>query len=85
MASICSVTRMLPSSAPMLLPILPAQIKAVITGAISRTMLMATMAGNMLSAPKRAKVGRLCTVSTKPMMKAVIPTKGKVSAPFTVH
>jgi hypothetical protein len=57
MASICSVTFMEPSSAPMLDPILPAQMSAVITGPISRTTEMATMSGNMLSAPKRSKRG----------------------------
>ena len=48
----------------------------VITGAISRTTLMATIAGSMLSAPNLASVGLLCTVSTSPMMKAVMATRG---------
>ena len=45
MASISSVIFMLPSSAPMLLAILPAKMRAMITGPISRIMAMPTMAG----------------------------------------
>src|SRR5258708_37832153 len=68
-ASICSVTFIEPSSAPMLEPILPAQINAVMTGPISRTTDSDTIAGSHDSAPNRCNVGRDCTVRTRPMMK----------------
>src|SRR6187399_64267 len=80
-ASICSVTFMDPNSAPMLEPILPAQIKAVITGPISRITEIATIEGNHDSAPNSSRVGLDCTVSTIPIMAAVIPTNGKDSYP----
>ena len=77
MASICSVTRIDPSSAPIPDPILPAQISAVITGDISRTSETATIEGNSDSAPNSTSVGLDWIVSTKPMINAVIPTRGK--------
>ena len=76
MASICSVTFMLPNSAPMLEPMRPAQMSAVITGPISRTTEMETMAGSMVSAPNSANVGRDWIVRTRPMMNAVMATSG---------
>jgi len=45
MASICSVTFIEPNSAPILDPIFPAQIKAVIIGPISRIIEIPTMEG----------------------------------------
>src|ERR1035437_4365570 len=50
-ALICSVTFIDASSAPMPDPTFPAQIKAVITGPISRIMETPTIAGNQDSAP----------------------------------
>ena len=76
MASICSVTFIEPNSAPIPDAILPAQIKAVITGAISLISDNATIPGNHDSAPNSARVGRDCNVSTRPIMKPVIPTSG---------
>ena len=76
MASICSVTFIEPNSAPIPDAILPAQIKAVITGAISRIKDSETILGNQLSAPNCTIVGRDCTVKTNPMMKPVTMTKG---------
>ena len=51
-ASICSVTRIEPNSAPMPEPTFPAQINAVITGPISLINDTATIPGNMVIAPK---------------------------------
>src|SRR5690242_12402096 len=76
MASICSVTRIDPNSAPMPEPILPAQISAVITGEISRTSDTATIEGRSDSAPNSTKVGRDWMVSTNPIINAVIATSG---------
>ena len=56
-ASICSVTFMEASSAPIPDPILPAHIRAVITGPISRTMAMPTMEGIHDAAPNSTSVG----------------------------
>ena len=58
MASICSVTRIEPNSAPMPEPILPAQINEVTTGVISRTSEIDTIAGSKEAAPNSTKVGR---------------------------
>ena len=57
-ASICSVTFIEPSSAPIPDEIFPAQISAVITGAISLINESATIPGNQDSAPNLARVGR---------------------------
>jgi hypothetical protein len=57
MASICSVTFIEPNSAPIPEAIFPAQIKAVITGAISRIKDKETMLGNQDSAPNFNNVG----------------------------
>jgi len=75
-ASICSVTFIEPSSAPMPEPIFPAQIKAVITGPISRISETATIPGSMLTAPKSASTGRDCIVSTRPIMAPVTEING---------
>ena len=77
MASICSVTRMDPSSAPIPELILPAQINAVITGPISRTMEMLTMEGIQDSAPNSIRVGLDCRVKTRPSMNPVTPTSNR--------
>lgn len=57
-ASICSVTRIDPSSAPIPDPIFPAQISAVITGVISLTNETETMEGSNETAPNSTNVGR---------------------------
>src|SRR6185312_2649503 len=76
MASICSVTFMDPSSAPILELIFPAQITAVITGPISLITETLTMPGNRDTAPKLASEGRGCRVSTSPMIKEVTAVSG---------
>ena len=56
-ASICSVTRIEPSSAPIPELTLPAKISAVITGPNSLTIVIPTDPGKNASAPKRTSTG----------------------------
>ena len=56
-ASICSVTFIEPSSAPIAEPILPAQIRPVITGPISLTTAIYIIAGIRETAPNFSIVG----------------------------
>ena len=70
-ASICSVTRMEPSSAPMLDPTLPAQIIAVTNGANDFITAIATRDGSHDWAPNSASEGRDCLVNTTPVIKPV--------------
>src|SRR3954469_6930604 len=65
-ASICSVTFMEPSSAPMFEPTFPALIKPVTNGASALTMAIVTSDGNHDLAPKSDNEGRLCLVKTIP-------------------
>jgi len=83
MASICSVTFIEPNSAPIPDEIFPAQIRAVITGAISLISESATIPGSQDSAPNFTKVGRDCMVSTSPIMKPVMATSGNDLYPMT--
>ena len=71
--------------APMPEAIFPAQIKAVITGAISLINDSATIPGNHDSAPNSANVGRDCMVSTSPIINPVIPTSGSDLYPIIKH
>src|SRR6195952_3384424 len=70
-ASICSVTRMEPNSAPILEPTLPAAIKAVTNGANARIIAIDTKPGNHDDAPNCNKDGRDCLVKIKPTIKPV--------------
>ncbi len=70
-ASICSVTRMLPNSAPIFEPNFPAQISPVIKGPRERTTACETREGNHDSAPKDANDGWDCLVKTMPAKKEV--------------
>ena len=74
MASICSVTLIEPNSAPKLEAIRPEQIKAVITGHNSLTMEIPTILGIQDTSPNSIRVGLVCNVSTKPMIKPVVAT-----------
>ena len=76
-ASICSVTFMEPSSAPMFDPTLPAAIKAVTKGAKARIMAIATNDGNHEVAPNSANEGRDCLVKTSPVIKPVSEMSGR--------
>lgn len=71
MASICSVTRMEPSSAPMLEPTLPAAISAVTNGASARIIAIDTNDGNHEVAPNWPKDGLDCLVNIKPTINPV--------------
>ena len=66
-ASICSVTRMLPSSAAIELPARAVTISAVNTGAISRVSEMATSEPTMPSAPNCRRLCVVCSASTMPL------------------
>src|ERR1700744_726033 len=70
-ASICSVTRIEPNSAPMLEPTFPAAISAVISGARARIIAIDTKDGSHDCAPKLAKDGRDCLVKIKPVINPV--------------
>lgn len=84
-ASICSVTRIDPSSAPIPEPILPAQISAVTTGEISHARDTDTISSNIDCAQISTNVGLDCIVSTNRMINAVTPTNGKVLCPTKKH
>ena len=71
MASICSVTRMEPNSAPICEPTFPAQINPVINGAKAFMIAIPINDGNQEVAPKSAKAGRECFVKTMPVINAV--------------
>ena len=71
MASICSVTRIEPNSAPMLEPTLPAAIKAVTNGANARIMAIETNDGIHEVAPNSASEGRDCLVKITPTINPV--------------
>ena len=80
-ASICSVTRMVPSSAAIALPTRPLTISAVSTGASSRVSDRVTMAPMRLSAPKREKPMFACTAKTMPVKMPVTITINRDSTP----
>ena len=81
-ASICSVTFIEPNSAPIPEPILPAQIKAVMMGPISRIIETLTIEAIQETAPNSCNVGRDCKVNTKPMIKPVTLTNNKERFPI---
>src|ERR1700750_2646626 len=70
-ASICSVTRMEPISAPMLDPTFPAAIRAVTNGANARIIAIEPKDGSHDCAPKLANDGLDCLVKIKPVTKPV--------------
>jgi CBS-domain-containing membrane protein len=57
-------------------PTFPAQIRAVMTGPISRISDMATMPGSIVTAPKSTKAGLVWMVSTSPMIRPVMEISG---------
>ncbi len=83
MASICSVTFMEPSSAPIPEPIFPANIRAVITGPISSITARATIEGTSEEAPNFDKVGIDWRVRVSPIIKPVTATRGKDLYPIS--
>src|SRR5215218_963050 len=80
-ASICSVTRIDPSSAPMLEPTLPAQIRAVTNGASDFITAIPTREGNHEVAPNSESDGLDCLVKTKPVMRPVTAISGNDLTP----
>src|ERR1700749_1741301 len=70
-ASICSVTRMEPNSAPMLEPTFPAAIRAVTSGASARIMAIDTNDGSHDDAPNCSNEGLDCLVKITPTIKPV--------------
>src|SRR5690606_9760332 len=83
MASICSVTFMEPSSAPICDPTLPEAISAVTSGASARMMAMDINAGNHDVAPNSASDGRDWLVNTIPVMKPVSDMRGSDFQPIS--
>src|SRR6476620_4320118 len=75
-ASICSVTFIEPSSAPMFEPTLPAAIRAVTNGASALITAMEISEGNQELAPKVASEGLDCLVKTIPVIKPVKEING---------
>src|SRR3982751_3398998 len=83
MASICSVTFMEPSSAPIFDPTFPAVIRPVTRGASALIIAMVTNDGNQDSAPNSDKDGRLCFVNTIPVINPVSVTKARDRTPIS--
>src|SRR5690606_17405757 len=81
-ASICSVTFIDPSSAPILDPTLPAAIRAVTKGPMALTIAIAINAGSQDEAPNSAKDGRDWFVNTIPTIKPVKEINGKELYPI---
>ena len=75
-ASICSVTRMVPSSAAIEEETRPATIRPPSTGPSSRTMPMATIEGTTVPALKRSPPDQICKASAAPVKSVVSPTTG---------
>src|SRR5699024_2457524 len=82
-ASICSVTFMDDSSAPICEPTLPEAIRAVTKGAKARTMAMDIKAGSQEVAPNSSSEGRDCLVNTKPTINPVKLISGNDFQPIS--
>ena len=82
-ASICSVTRMEPNSAPMPEPTLPAQINAVTNGPNAFIMAIPIKEGNHEAAPNSNSAGRDCLVKTMPIIKPVSVMSGSAFIPIS--
>ena len=82
-ASICSVTFIAPSSAPMPAPTRPATSSAVVSGPVSRMSAMASPAGIIASAPKRSSDARVCIDSTTPIAKPDSAISGSDRQPIS--
>ena len=81
-ASICSVTRIVPSSAAIALPTRPASIVAASTGPSSRHIDMLISAPSRVSKPNALNCVYDCTASTMPMNVPVSATTGRLSTPM---
>src|SRR6266568_8383137 len=76
MASICSVTFIDPSSAPMPAPTRPLTISPVIIGPLSLMMENTMTAGRNAFAPKRIRLSRVCNERTTPVAAPASATSG---------
>src|ERR1700686_1526848 len=83
MASICSVTFIEPSSAPMPAPTRPATTNPVTIGPISWMIENTMAAGSMDFAPKRARLLRLSSARTVPMAAPARATSGNDFDPIS--
>src|SRR3982751_6495311 len=81
-ASICSVTFMEPSSAPMLDPTFPAHMSAVTSGPSALTTAIPISDGSHEVAPKSSSEGRDCFVKTTPIIKPVSVISGRDLSPI---
>ena len=70
-ASICSVMRMMPSSAVSAEPARPVTMRAERTGPSSRMIVSATAGPRNASEPKRDSVKKICSPSTMPVKAPV--------------
>ena len=82
-ASICSVTRMAPSSAPMPAPTRPDIRSPVVSGPVSRMSAIARPAGIIASAPKRSSDARVCIESTTPIARPELAMSGTERQPIS--
>ena len=80
-ASICSVTFIAPSSAPMPAPIRPERSRPAVSGPVSLTSARARPAGIMASAPKRSSEARVCIDSTTPTAMPATAINGTERTP----
>ena len=82
-ASICSVTFMAPSSAPMPAPTRPDTSSPTTSGPVSRTSASMSAAGTSASAPKRTSEARVCIDSTMPTAKPDTAMSGSERQPIS--
>ena len=82
-ASICSVTFIEPSSAPIPDPTFPEQINAVTKGPSAFTIAIPNSEGNHDVAPKSSSDGLDCFVNTIPIINPVSVMSGKARRPIS--
>ena len=84
-ASICSVTLIEPSWAPMPAPTLPLTIKPVMIGPLSLTRENTITAGRKDLAPKRTRLSRVCNDITTPVAAPAKAINGSDFDPISSH
>jgi len=84
-ASICSVTFIDPSSAPMPAPTRPLTTRPVMTGPVSLTMEKTTTAGRNDRAPNLTRLACICSAMTTPVAAPAIATRGRDRDPAESH
>ena len=80
-ASICSVTFIAPSSAPIPAPIRPERSKPAVSGPVSLISASARAAGISASAPNRSSEPRVCIDRTKPIASPATTMSGTDRTP----